>query len=129
MPKTPISKRLPDMTIAITKLIVAVAAAALTFMISRRALRDVSGLEHPTTIALIVAILGGMGILQLGDGVVTFILLPYAALALTLATLFFINLIQGSPRAQGLREQAVRFARRLADRLKEFNNRHGAGKE
>ena len=117
------------MIITITKLLVAVAAAAVTFTVSRRALRDVSGLEHPTAIALIVAILGGVGIHQLGDGVVTFILLPYAALALTLATLFSINLIQGSPRARVLREQAVRFARRLADRFKEFNNRHGAGKE
>ena len=117
------------MTIALTKLLVAAFAASLTFLISRRVLRDVSGLDHPTAIALIVAVLGGMGILQLGDGVIVLILLPYTALALTLAAIFFINLIQDSPRARQLRGQAFRFARRLADRFKEFNDRHGAGEK
>jgi hypothetical protein len=74
-------------------LIIPLAAAAviLTYAASYHALKTIPAFGRPHVIAAIVALLSGLGLLSLGDGVVTFILIPYMALGLCLRFLLLYN--------------------------------------
>jgi len=79
-------------------LIIPLAAAAtiLTYAASYHALKTIPAFGRPRVIAAIVALLSGLGLLSLGDGVATVILLPYTALGLSLVFLLLYKWLMRS---------------------------------
>ena len=63
---------------------IAGAAALLAYAVSHRVIKTLTTVGSPRLIAAIVALLSGISILSLGDGVIALILIPYAALGLSL---------------------------------------------
>jgi hypothetical protein len=66
---------------------IALTATMVTYIVSYQVLREFTSLESPGLVAAVVALLTGLGLISLGDGVVTLILIPYAALGLWLLLL------------------------------------------
>lgn len=75
---------------------IAVAATILTYTVSYRVLQKFTALEPPRLIAAVVALLSGLSLLSLGDGVVTLILIPYAALGLSMLVLLLLRWLMRS---------------------------------
>lgn len=63
---------------------IAGAASVLTYAVAFQALKNFSAFESPRLIALCIALLSGLGLLSLSNGLITLILIPYAALGLAL---------------------------------------------
>jgi protein-S-isoprenylcysteine O-methyltransferase Ste14 len=70
--------------------IVAAVACFITFAVARRVFQDHLKLGPPGVLAAAVAGLAFLGLTSHGQGMVTVLLLPYAALALTLLLLFLL---------------------------------------
>jgi hypothetical protein len=81
---------------------IAVAATILTYAASHHVLKTFTALGHPRLIAGIVALLSGVSLLSLGDGVITLILIPYAALGLSLLFLPLLKWLVGSGAGRDL---------------------------
>jgi len=71
---------------------VAIAAAIITFCVSRQVLRDQMKLDNPGLLAFIVSALGFLGLVHSGNAVVVFLLIPAASLALSLLVLRLFQL-------------------------------------
>jgi hypothetical protein len=71
-------------------LIVASAACLLTFFVVRRVLSEQLKLGPPTLLAALVAGLAFLGLVEGGEGLVSALLVPYEALAVTLLILFLL---------------------------------------
>jgi hypothetical protein len=92
---------------------IAVAVTALTYVVSQQALKTSSTLESPRLIAAIVALLSGFSLLCLGDGALTPILLPYAALGLALLLLVLLKWLIGTGAWQQIQRRIEDRAPRL----------------
>jgi len=68
-------------------LTVATVAAVLTYIVGFQAFKTFTALRSPRLIAVIVAVLTGLSLFSLGGIVVALILVPYAALGLSLLLL------------------------------------------
>ena len=79
---------------------IAVAATILTYAVSYRVLTTFTVLQPPRLIAAIVAILSGLSLLSLGGGAIPLILIPYAALGLSLPIVLLLKWLMrgGVPR-------------------------------
>ncbi len=97
------------MTILIVPIVLM--TAVLTYQVCHHVLGEHLHLGPPRFIAAIVATLSSLSLLHFGDGVVTVILLPYAALALALFSLWLLRWLIGS----GFHKHARRFFDELAD--------------
>ena len=69
----------------------AVAATILTYAVSYRVLTTFTLLQPPRLIAAIVAILSGLSLLSLGGGVIPLLLIPCAALGLSLPIVLLLK--------------------------------------
>lgn len=74
-------------------LVVALAGALITFLFSRWILNEYRLFPHTTLISFITAMLGFLGLLVMGDFIIYLILLPFAALTLTILLMLFIRVI------------------------------------
>ena len=63
---------------------VLIAVTLLTYAVSFRALKNFTAIESPRLVAVCVALLSGLGLLSLGNGLITLILIPFATLGLSL---------------------------------------------
>ena len=90
--------------ISILTFIVAAAAGLMTFFVSFRVFRDQFKLGPPGLMAAAVAGLAFLGLMSQGQGLIAAILIPYAALGLTLLLLFLLfwvaSWLRGSARAR-----------------------------
>jgi hypothetical protein len=84
-------------------IIVASTAAVVTFTVARAVLRRHAFLKPPTAVAALVAGLGFLGLLACGSAIAVLILLPFAALALTVLIMFlWTNFAKWSQHSRGL---------------------------
>ena len=99
---------------------IAVASMILTYAASHQVLKSFTALRPPRLIVLMVALLTGLSLLSLGNGVVTLILLPYAALGLTVLVLVLLKCLKrcGALRRlqEFLKDETPAPPRRLPDR-------------
>lgn len=102
------------MKMIIDILVIAVAsfAAYLVYMVAERAFRNFGGFNSPKLIAGIVAILTLLAIVDLGKGVVMLLLIPYAALGITLVALCLLSFLAN--------QQNTRFMRTVAGNCRAF---------
>ena len=63
---------------------IAGAASALTYAATYHALKNFTTIESPRLVAVCIALLSGLGLLSLGNGLITLILIPFATLGLSL---------------------------------------------
>jgi hypothetical protein len=76
----------------------AVVATVLTYAATYQVLKGFGLFESPRLIAVITALLSGLGLLSLGSVIVPLILLPYAALGLSLLFLLLLRWVsRGGP--------------------------------
>ena len=81
---------------------IAVAATILTYAASQHVLKTFTAAGPPRLIAAIIALLNGLSLLSLGDGVVALILVPYAALGLSLLLLVLVKWLMRSGEGRDL---------------------------
>lgn len=81
---------------------IAGAATILTYAVSQQVLKTFTAFGPPRLIAAVVALLSGLNLLSLGDGVVTLILIPYAALGLSLLVLVLLKWLMRSGAGRDL---------------------------
>lgn len=86
-------------------LIVALCAAVLTFVLSGQALSQQSFMRFPWVIAAAVAVLVFLSLRHLGEGWATAILIPYAALGLTLLLLLLLKPFLARMKKRGHRPE------------------------
>src|SRR5215471_4390597 len=72
-------------------LLIAVAATVLTYAASYAVLKNHTALEPARPIAAAVALFSGLSLLTLGSGVIVLVLIPYAALGLSLLLLSLLR--------------------------------------
>lgn len=90
-------------------LVVAIVIAALTGVVSYYALRDHSIFRTPGIIAACVAILVLIGMLNMGEGMIHAMLLPYVALGITILLLLLaLLLMKVLQKSKGRRVQKSR---------------------
>jgi hypothetical protein len=82
---------------------IVVAATILTYVATYHALRTSTTIESPRPIAAMVALLTGVSLLALGQGIVALILIPYAALGLSLLFLLLSRLLRQSEAGRELK--------------------------
>lgn len=78
---------------------IAAAAMILTYVASYHVLKTHTAFGSPRLIAAIVAALSGIGLLSLGESIVMLILIPYAAVGLSLLFLLLLKWLE-SARAE-----------------------------
>jgi len=81
-------------------ILIAVAATILTYAASYHVLKTHTELEPARPIAAAVALLSGLSLLILGDSVVVLILIPYAALGISLLLLPLLKWFRHGKQAQ-----------------------------
>src|SRR5262245_3382891 len=75
---------------------IAILAAVMTYLVTSYVLRTFGTFDSPRLIALCIALLSGFSLLSFGQGFVVLILLPYAALGLTILPLLLLKWLIGS---------------------------------
>lgn len=91
--------------ISLFTVIVAAAAYLITFLVARRVFQDHLKLGPPSLLAAAVAGLAFLGLNSHGEGLFAVLLLPYAALAITLLLLFLLVCFTRSGRWLAKRRQ------------------------
>jgi hypothetical protein len=97
---------------------IALMATLLTYAVCYQVLNKFSVCPSPRSLAAAVAFLTGLSLLSAGSGVVAVILIPYAALGLSLLLLPFLKWLCRSERGskhEGRYPVSPRFSRRRPD--------------
>lgn len=103
--------------ISILTFIVATAAGLMTFFVSFRVFRDQFKLGPPGLMAAAVAGLAFLGLMSQGQGLIAAILIPYAALGLTLLLLFLLFwIVAWMPSSESARRRYDSILRKLERR-------------
>ncbi len=116
-------------------MVIAVAcfAAGLVYVVAQQLLEELNLVNAPKFISFAVAMLSLLAIVELGRGVVFLLLIPYAALGLSLVVLYIISLFPGTTNNKNRRpikcccqsfERILRTCiRRIQEKAADFRSR------
>jgi hypothetical protein len=90
------------MNIAVNVLVIGVAcfAAYLVYVVAERAMKNFSPLNSRRVIPFAVALLTLLSIVELGRGIILLLLIPYAALGITLVVLYSMRLLAAKTKGK-----------------------------